>query len=155
MRRLGLCLLLAACSAKPRNPVTVIYTLETAPDVKAHPDAEILVGILGDVGDRADVRVQLVAQLERRLPDLIVLPSGAGLAEARPEALGVTGVDYAFAHVAKNQDGSIVIQHASTGGSRIVVDPTELGRMDGAALVRVRKQMLSIDMFGADGVALR
>jgi len=154
VRRLGLYLVLAACSAKPRDPATVIYTLEAAPDVQVHPDAEILVGVIGDVGDRLDVRAQLVAQLERRVPDLIVLPT-AGLATATPQPLGADGLDYAYAHVAKLRDGSIVVEYAKQGGSRIVIDPAELGGLDGAALVRVRKHTLSIDLFGADGVALR
>ena len=51
-------------------------------------------------------------------------------------------------------DALIVVQHAQLARSKLVVDPQQLGRMNAAAIVRVRRDLMTLDMFGADGVTL-
>ena len=54
-----------------------VYTFRTAPDVAANPDAEVLIGDLGDSRDGYDVWSMLVEQLRARTPDLILFSGDA------------------------------------------------------------------------------
>lgn len=54
-----------------------IYTFRTAPDVVANPDAEVVLGFVGDSRDGYDVWAQLVAQLQQRTPDLMLFSGDA------------------------------------------------------------------------------
>ena len=153
MLRLGFVVALASCHADPHP--SVVYAIGSEPDLR--PDTEILVGVLGDVDGRLDVRQQLVAQVAQRLPDLVVSASDdldRALAATKHQQLTAAGVNYGFAHVAAS-DAVIVVQHATLARAKIVVDPVELGRLDAAAIVRVRRHALTIDVLGADGVAVR
>src|SRR5262249_9515542 len=55
-----------------------VYSFHTAPDVVAHPDADVVLGFVGDSRGGYGVWAQLVAQLEQRLPDLVLF-SGDGV----------------------------------------------------------------------------
>jgi hypothetical protein len=54
-----------------------IYTFHTAPDVEAHPDAEVVIGFAGDSRGGYDVWGQLATQLKQRTPDLILFSGDA------------------------------------------------------------------------------
>jgi len=54
-----------------------VYTFRTAPDVAANPDAEVVLGFVGDSRDGYDVWTQLVTQLQQRAPDLILFSGDA------------------------------------------------------------------------------
>ncbi|MBS1124274.1 MAG: metallophosphoesterase [Deltaproteobacteria bacterium] len=54
-----------------------IYTFRTAPDVVAHPDAEVLFGYVGDSRDGYDVWGQIVANYVSRSPDLLLYTGDA------------------------------------------------------------------------------
>lgn len=54
-----------------------IYTFRTAPDVAASPDAEVVLGFVGDSRDGYDVWSQLVGQFQQRAPDLILFSGDA------------------------------------------------------------------------------
>ncbi len=54
-----------------------VYTFRTAPDVTANPDAEVVLGFVGDTRDGYDVWSQLVGQLQQRSPDLILFSGDA------------------------------------------------------------------------------
>ena len=54
-----------------------VYTFRTAPDVVAHPDAEVTVGYVGDSRGGQDVWAQVVAQLQQRTPDLMLFSGDA------------------------------------------------------------------------------
>ena len=64
-----------------------VYTFRTAPDVVANPDAEVIVGVLGDSRDGYDVWSQLVEQMQSRTPDLILFTGDAVL-------LGITQYEW-------------------------------------------------------------
>lgn len=54
-----------------------VFTFHTAPDVVAHPDAEVVLGFVGDSRGGYDVWQQLIAQLQQRTPDLILFSGDA------------------------------------------------------------------------------
>jgi hypothetical protein len=54
-----------------------VYTFHTAPDVIAHPDAEVVLGFVGDSRGGYDVWQQIVGQLQSRVPDLILFSGDA------------------------------------------------------------------------------
>jgi hypothetical protein len=54
-----------------------VYTFRTAPDVTANPDAEVVLGFVGDTRDGYDVWAQLVGQLQQQAPDLILFSGDA------------------------------------------------------------------------------
>jgi 3',5'-cyclic AMP phosphodiesterase CpdA len=54
-----------------------VYTFRTAPDVAANPDAEAVLGFVGDSRDGYDVWSQLVTQFQQRSPDLILFSGDA------------------------------------------------------------------------------
>jgi calcineurin-like phosphoesterase family protein/purple acid phosphatase-like protein len=54
-----------------------VYTFHTAPDVAANPDAEVVLGFVGDSRGGYDVWQALVAQLVTRSPDLILFSGDA------------------------------------------------------------------------------
>ncbi|CAN5892847.1 hypothetical protein BH11MYX3_BH11MYX3_08970 [soil metagenome] len=54
-----------------------VYTFRTAPDVVAHPDAEVVLGFVGDSRGGYDVWNLLIHQLEQRSPDLILFSGDA------------------------------------------------------------------------------
>ncbi|HEY5921956.1 MAG TPA: metallophosphoesterase family protein [Kofleriaceae bacterium] len=54
-----------------------IYTFHTAPDVEAHPDAEVVFGFVGDSRGGYDVWAQLASQLQLRTPDVILFSGDA------------------------------------------------------------------------------
>ncbi len=54
-----------------------IYTFRTAPDVVAHPDAEVVVGVLGDCRDGYDVWEQLTGIIASYDPDLVLFSGDA------------------------------------------------------------------------------
>lgn len=151
---LRIAIIIAAVGCHREQPGTTIYALGGEP--KLAPDTEILIGVVGDVDDRSDVRVQLVAEVMQRLPDLVIVAADSAdeaLAKIKHDQLTARGTDYGFAHVA-TADALIVVQHAQLARSKLVVDPLQLGRMNAAAIVRVRRDLMSLDMFGADGVTL-
>jgi hypothetical protein len=55
-----------------RTSFSPVYTFHTAPDVVAHPDAEVVFGFVGDSRGGYDVWNMLISQLEARSPDLIL-----------------------------------------------------------------------------------
>ena len=57
--------------------VSPIYSFRTAPDVAASPDAEVVLGAVGDSRDGYPVWARLVEQLRARQPDLIVFTGDA------------------------------------------------------------------------------
>jgi hypothetical protein len=54
-----------------------VYTFHTAPDIEASPDAESVIGFVGDSRGGYDVWAQMVAQLSQRAPDLILFSGDA------------------------------------------------------------------------------
>lgn len=64
-----------------------VYTFRTAPDVDAHPDAEVVVGVLGDSRSGYEVWAQLSEQLRARTPDLVLFTGDAVL-------LGITQYEW-------------------------------------------------------------
>jgi hypothetical protein len=54
-----------------------VYTFRTAPDVAANPDAEVVFGFVGDSRDGYDVWSQLVGELAKRSPDLVLYSGDA------------------------------------------------------------------------------
>lgn len=54
-----------------------IYTFRTAPDVAANPDAEVVIGFVGDSRGGYDVWGQLVGLLQQRMPDLMLYSGDA------------------------------------------------------------------------------
>ena len=54
-----------------------VYTFHTAPDVVAHPDAEVVLGFVGDSRGGFDVWEQLVGQLVQRAPDVMLFSGDA------------------------------------------------------------------------------
>lgn len=54
-----------------------VYSFHTAPDIEATPDTETLVAFVGDSRGGYDVWAQIVAQLQSRLPDLIMFSGDA------------------------------------------------------------------------------
>ena len=54
-----------------------VYSFHTAPDVVAHPDAEVVMGFVGDSRGGYDVWGQLVAQIQQRTPDLMLFSGDA------------------------------------------------------------------------------
>jgi hypothetical protein len=54
-----------------------VYTFHTAPDVSAHPDAEVVLGFVGDCRGGYDVWAQLLEQLRARTPDLVLFSGDA------------------------------------------------------------------------------
>lgn len=54
-----------------------IYTFHTAPDVDAHPDAEVVLGFVGDSRGGYDVWAQLATQIQQRTPDLVLFSGDA------------------------------------------------------------------------------
>lgn len=60
-----------------RTSFSPVYTFHTAPDVVAHPDAEVVFGFVGDSRGGYDVWNMLISQLESRSPDLILFSGDA------------------------------------------------------------------------------
>lgn len=56
---------------------SAIATFHTAPDVTAHPDAEVVLGFVGDSRLGEDVWAQLAMQLQQRTPDLMLFSGDA------------------------------------------------------------------------------
>ncbi len=56
---------------------SAVHTFHTAPDVGAHPDAEVVLGFVGDSRGGYDVWQQVVGQLQSRVPDLILFSGDA------------------------------------------------------------------------------
>jgi len=54
-----------------------VYTFHTAPDINAHPDAEVVFGFVGDSRGGYDIWQQLIAQLQARTPDAILFSGDA------------------------------------------------------------------------------
>jgi hypothetical protein len=54
-----------------------VYTFHTAPDIEASPDAQSVIGFVGDSRGGYDVWAQMVAQLVQRAPDLILFSGDA------------------------------------------------------------------------------
>ncbi|HEX5060702.1 MAG TPA: metallophosphoesterase family protein [Kofleriaceae bacterium] len=54
-----------------------VYTFHTAPDVDAHPDAEVVLAFVGDSRGGYDVWTQLVDQIKQRTPDLVLFSGDA------------------------------------------------------------------------------
>jgi hypothetical protein len=54
-----------------------VYTFHTAPDVEAHPDAEVVLGFVGDSRGGYDVWTQLAEQIRMRTPDLVLFSGDA------------------------------------------------------------------------------
>lgn len=54
-----------------------VYTFRTAPDVVASPDAEVVLGFVGDSRNGYDVWAQLATQLQQRAPDLVLFSGDA------------------------------------------------------------------------------
>ncbi|MDB4955542.1 MAG: Purple acid phosphatase [Myxococcales bacterium] len=54
-----------------------VYTFHTAPDIGAHPDAEVTLGYVGDSRGGQDVWAQVVSQLQQRTPDLMLFSGDA------------------------------------------------------------------------------
>ncbi len=54
-----------------------VYTFRTAPDIVANPDAEVVIGNVGDSRDGYDVWSMLVEELQSRSPDLILFTGDA------------------------------------------------------------------------------
>lgn len=57
--------------------VSPVYTFHTAPDITATPDAESIIGVLGDSRDSAQVWGQLAGQVKMQAPDLVVFSGDA------------------------------------------------------------------------------
>lgn len=60
-----------------RESFSPVYTFHTAPDVAAHPDAEVVFGFVGDSRGGYDVWQMLITQLQQRSPDLILFSGDA------------------------------------------------------------------------------
>jgi calcineurin-like phosphoesterase family protein/purple acid phosphatase-like protein len=56
-----------------------VYEFHTAPDVTATPDAEVVIGFVGDTRGGYDVWASAVAQLKQRTPDVILFSGDAVL----------------------------------------------------------------------------
>lgn len=54
-----------------------VYTFRTAPDIVAHPDAEVVFAFVGDSRGGYDVWKQVVDQIKTRSPDLILFSGDA------------------------------------------------------------------------------
>jgi len=54
-----------------------VYTFHTAPDVAANPDAEAVLGFVGDSRGGYDVWAQLVGQVQQHAPDLVLFSGDA------------------------------------------------------------------------------
>ena len=54
-----------------------VYTFRTAPDIVAHPDAEVVFGFVGDSRGGYDVWEAIINQIEMRSPDLILFSGDA------------------------------------------------------------------------------
>lgn len=54
-----------------------VYTFRTAPDVVANPDAEVVIGFVGDSRGGYDIWSQLVGLLQQRMPDLMLYSGDA------------------------------------------------------------------------------
>ena len=54
---------------------SAVYTFHIAPDLAAQPDAEVVLGFVGDSRNGYDVFDQLVPQIQQRTPDLISTPA--------------------------------------------------------------------------------
>jgi hypothetical protein len=132
------------------------FAFRTAPDLRASPDAEVVVGVLADIEARYDLWAQLATQVQQRVPDLVVVPRDARRADAMQltDALFATtvvvdgSVEYGFVRLAANGD-AVVVEHDR---ARAVVDMSLLRTADAAAVVRVRQHSIVVDAFGAGGV---
>ena len=144
-------------AANGTEHVSPRYTFHTAPDVDVHPDAEIVIGVLGDVHGRLDIWAQLAAELEKRIPDLIIAARDDEML-SEPLVAGVplidasSGIDYGFAHISPARNGAIVVR---SHDARALIDRGQLARNDAAAVVRVRRGVVSVETIGADGVTRR
>lgn len=54
-----------------------VYTFHTAPDVVAHPDAQVVLAFVGDSRGGYDVWQQLIGQILSRTPDLVLFSGDA------------------------------------------------------------------------------
>ena len=64
-----------------------VYTFHTAPDIAANPDAEVVLGFVGDSRGGYDIWQQLIEQLQTRSPDLILFSGDA-------VTLGITQLEW-------------------------------------------------------------
>lgn len=54
-----------------------VYTFRTAPDIAAQPDGEVVFGFVGDCRGGYDIWQQVAAQIQARMPDLILFSGDA------------------------------------------------------------------------------
>ena len=54
-----------------------VYSFHTAPDIAAHPDAQVVLAFVGDSRGGYDVWQQLITQIKQRTPDLILFSGDA------------------------------------------------------------------------------
>jgi hypothetical protein len=54
-----------------------VYTFHTAPDITATPDAEVVMGFVGDSRGGYDIWQQLVTQIQQRTPDVMLFSGDA------------------------------------------------------------------------------
>jgi hypothetical protein len=54
-----------------------VYSFHTAPDITAHPDAQVVLAFVGDSRGGYDVWQQLIAQIQQRTPDLVLFSGDA------------------------------------------------------------------------------
>jgi hypothetical protein len=54
-----------------------VATFHTAPDITAHPDADVMLGFVGDSRLGEDIWAQLAMQLQQRAPDLMLFSGDA------------------------------------------------------------------------------
>src|SRR4029077_13957814 len=57
--------------------VSPVYTFHTAPDVTANPDAESIIGVLGDSRDSAQIWGQLAGELQTQAVDMMLFSGDA------------------------------------------------------------------------------
>jgi hypothetical protein len=66
-----------AVDAAGASHFSPVYTFHTAPEIVAHPDAEVVFAFVGDSRGGYDVWQQLVDQIQQRSPDLILFSGDA------------------------------------------------------------------------------
>jgi hypothetical protein len=54
-----------------------VYTFHTAPDIVAHPDAEVVLGFVGDSRGGYDIWSEMIQQLQMRTPDIVLFSGDA------------------------------------------------------------------------------
>ena len=108
-----------AVDASGTSHFSPIYTFHTAPDVVAHPDAEVVFAFVGDSRGGYDVWQQLVDQIQQRSPDLVLFSGDAvtiGITQyewdeffGRAESLFATTPDDRRARKPRGQRGQLLL----------------------------------------------